>query len=87
MPEERIRQLLQELHLELERSGETDPVTLKLVRDLDEQIHRHVDPELPDEEESIADLATELQTRFATDHPVAEGVLRNIVDALGNMGI
>ena len=86
--EDRIKQLLVDLYRELDRSDHVDEETVKLVRSLDEDIHRLMDPNTEtDTVDSIPVLATSLEARFAVKHPIAESLVRDIIEALGRMGI
>lgn len=87
MTKERVRELIEELQKELARAGRTDQETLEMVRRLESRVGELGNPDLPDEEDSIVDLTANLEARFATDHPVAAGFIRDIIEALGNMGI
>lgn len=87
MTEERVRELLRELQRELAQSGATDRETLEMVHRLEERVGELGNPEVPGDEDSIIDLTANLEARFTTDHPVAAGFLRDIIEALSNMGI
>jgi len=88
MNEKSLKELLNELQETLEKTDQIDPETRKLVRDLDEEVNRLLDPESPDNDyDSVVDHAKAVETRFAVDHPVAERFLREIIDALSKVGI
>jgi hypothetical protein len=88
MKEAAVKELMRKLHQELESADKIDPELLGLVRDLDFDIHRLMKTGAGSAEtESILDRATALETQFAARHPVAEQVLREIVEALGKMGV
>jgi hypothetical protein len=88
MAEKSLRELLSELHAELEGTERVDPDTLELVRELDEEINRLVDTDSADEDlDGVIERAQAVETRFAVDHPVAERFLREIIDALARVGI
>ena len=88
MKEKQLQDLLARLHDELENTDEVDPETLRLVRELDEEINRLVDPHSDDNDfDSAMDRAKAIQARFATDHPVADRFLREIMDTLAKVGI
>ncbi len=87
MSQERLRELLQQLHEELSDPDGLDEETLEMARQLDEDIHRALDPEQEDPENPLMDSAVSLEARFATEHPLAERVVRELIDALGRMGI
>ena len=88
MSDQNIKELLARLQQELENADSIDDETRELVRDLDEDIHRLVDPESDlDDFDSVVDRATAIETRFAIEHPRAERFLREIINALGRVGI
>ena len=88
MNDKSLKELLNKLHAVLEKTDEVDPETLKLVRNLDEEINRLVDPDSPEDDfDSVVDQAKSVETRFAVDHPVAERFLREIIDTLSKVGI
>ena len=88
MNDKSLKELLNNLHAVLEKTDEVDPETLKLVRNLDEEINRLVDPDSPEDDyDNVVDQAKSVETRFAVDHPVAESFLREIIEALSKVGI
>ena len=88
MEDKQLQDLLARLHEELENTDEVDPETLRLVRELDEEINRLVDPHTEDNDfDSVMDRAKAVQARFAAGHPVADRFLRAIIDALAKVGI
>jgi hypothetical protein len=88
MNEKSLKELLNELQDMLEKTDQVDPETLKLVRDLDGEVNRLLDPESAEDDfDSVVDHARAVETRFAVDHPVAERFLREIIDALAKVGI
>ena len=87
MNNDRIKQLLKELHEAMD-DVKLDNETRELAKALDNDIHKLL--EQSDEEglmEQISDQARDIDARFAAEHPMAERVLREIVDMLGRMGI
>jgi len=88
MTEKSLKERLNELQEMLEKTEQIDPETRKLVRDLDEEVDRLLDPESPDDDfDSVMDHARAVETRFAVEHPVAERFLREIIEALSRLGI
>ena len=88
MSNDKIKQLLQDLHQEL-KHARLDKETLQMTAELDKDIHRLLEEH--EEEAGLKDQVTEqarsIDARFAAEHPVAERLLREIVDVLGRMGI
>lgn len=88
MTDQKLTELLNSLRETLEQTDKVEPETLALVRQLDEEIHRLTKGTAQAEDvDSVLDQAKTMETRFAVDHPVAERVLREIIDALSRVGI
>jgi division protein CdvB (Snf7/Vps24/ESCRT-III family) len=88
MTEKSLKDLLNNLHRELESTEQVDDETRKLVEDLDEEINRLLDEEDTDFDfDDVVNHARSVEARFAVDHPVAERFLREIIDALAKVGI
>lgn len=83
MSSERLAELLAELNRELRESSELDAETRELLGKLNDDIERLTAAE----PESPIDRAKQLESRFATDHPVAERIVRELADVLAKMGI
>lgn len=88
MSEDNIKELLARLQDELEKTDTIDPETRKLVRELDEDIHRLVDPddELVDWD-GLVDRANSIEARFAAEHPSVARFLREVMASLSRVGI
>jgi len=88
MNDKSLKELLNSLHDVLEKTDQVDSETRELVRDLDDEINRLLDPESADDDfDSVVDHARAVETRFAVEHPVAERFLREIIDTLSKVGI
>ena len=88
MTDQKLTELLNNLHETLENTERVDPETLALVRELDAQIHRLTETNAQaGDVEGVLDQAKSMETRFAVDHPVAESFLREIIDTLSKIGI
>lgn len=83
MKNQRLRKLLADLDAELRSARDIDRETRELLRQLNEEI----DEITGDDGDTAMDRAKELESRFAANHPVAERIARELVDALGKMGI
>lgn len=87
MSNEKIRELLSKLHDEIEKT-DMDAGTRSLIAELDSDIHELLDPNAELEvSESIIGTAQQFDANFATKHPVAERVVREIVETLARMGV
>lgn len=87
MTEKNLKELLSSLQATLEETDKVDDETLKLVRELDEDINRLLEADDTSDFDTVVDRAKAVETRFAVDHPMAERFLREIVDALSRVGI
>ena len=83
MTDTKIRELLAELNRELRGTTDFDPDTRRLLQELNQDLDRLTG----DEELAAADLAKQLESRFAANHPVAERIARELADILAKMGV
>ena len=87
MSNEKIRELLAKLHDEIKKTN-VDDGTRSLIQQLDTDIHELLESsEEHADSGSIVERAQRLETGFATDHPVAERFIREIVETLARMGV
>jgi hypothetical protein len=88
MTSQNLKDQLNKLHDVLEKTDQVDSETRELVRDLDDEINRLLDPDSADDDyDSVVDHARAVETRFAVKHPVAERFLREIIETLSKVGI
>ncbi|MEQ8955875.1 MAG: DUF4404 family protein [Gammaproteobacteria bacterium] len=87
MSEQRIKELIDELAKELENTAGADEQTItdarKLVRDIDDLVN----PDVDTEENTVMDDALALQASFAANHPLAERIIRELINNLSRIGI
>lgn len=86
MSQEKIKGLLQQLQQELSATTEADAETLALVKQLDSDIDQWLEA-AEDVNSPVMDDAIALEARFAANHPVAERLIREVIDTLGRIGI
>ncbi len=86
MSDEDIRRALRALHAELENADPMDPEIVSLLREVDSDIHRALQAATPTLE-GLGERLEWLAARLAVSHPRVEGFLRELVDALGKLGI
>jgi hypothetical protein len=87
MTNSEIRNLLVKLRNEVQKS-QLDAETQDLMRDLESDIHKLMDPEQTDvETESVLNRAREVEANFESDHPTAVRILSEVIGALSRMGI
>lgn len=89
MPKERLRELVSHLHEELERTPQVDAEGRKLLRELTGDIEELVGHEAPraDSRDSATERVESAAVRLEAEHPRLAGILGEIVDALGRLGI
>ncbi len=86
MNQEKIKALLQELQQELSETTQVDADTLALVKQLDSDIDQWLEA-AEDANSPVMEDAIALEARFAANHPVAERLIREVIDTLGRIGI
>lgn len=87
MSNEKIRELLARLRHEI-RKTELDDNTRSLVEKLDSDIHGLLGAEADQADSgSVLEKANQLEANFATEHPTAERIVREVIDTLVRMGI
>ena len=85
MSSARIKELLKQLRTELD-AAKVDPETLLLMRELDADIHS-VLASKETAVDALMDRAKSVEVRFAVNHRVAEGMLREIIESLAKIGV
>lgn len=89
MPKQRLRELISDLHDELERTPQVDAEGRELLRELTgdiEELVGHEEP-APESRASASQRVENAAVRLEADHPRLAGILGEIVDALGRLGI
>lgn len=87
MSNEKIRELLARLQDEIQKTDLDDDTRLK-VKELDSDIHDLIGAETDQaESDSVLSRANLLEANFATEHPTAERIVREVIDTLVRMGI
>lgn len=86
MSRERLRETLNDLHGELERTDADDPEARERVRAAAEALDAWLEgAEEPDD--SLGDRLREAVARFEGEHPTLAATLQRVVDALSDLGI
>ena len=84
MSKDRIRELLTQLREEIRKTDVDDELN-QLVSDIDTEIHGVIDDNA--DIDAVLEQAKKLEANFATSHPSAERVVREVIDLLVHMGI
>ncbi len=86
MAQDKIKLLLSQLQEELSKTEEVDEETFALVKRLDQNIDELIES-TEQQNSPLLDDAIALEARFAANHPVAEKLLRELIDSLSRIGI
>ncbi len=86
MDQDKVRSLLAQLQKELKSGEKLDRETLELVKKLDKNVDSLIES-AEDSNAPVMDDAIALEARFAANHPVAERLVRELIDTLGRIGI
>ncbi|MFL0810421.1 MAG: DUF4404 family protein [Agarilytica sp.] len=87
MSADNIKNALKKLRDQIDSSDSVDEETLALAQSLEVDIQRLLDTEENNPSSSPVDLANSLEARFESNHPVAAGIVREIVNTLQKMGV
>ncbi|KHA73024.1 chromosome partitioning protein ParA [Pseudomonas chlororaphis] len=87
MPAQELQKQLDTLREQLEQNPPLSEVERQDLRELMAQIESEIQLESATQDASIADGVNLAVDRFELEHPAIAGTLRNIVNALGSMGI
>lgn len=87
MSEQRLRQLMAELVAELDKTEGVDQELKATIKRLEGDIDDLVDPDTDSTENTVLDDAIALEARFAATYPVAEKILRELINSLSRIGI
>lgn len=87
MNEDKLYELLTKVHERLQAPGEMDSATQemleKVLKDADEVLNR----EVSDPQGDLADRIEQQALQFEEEFPTLSGVMRQIIDTLGRIGI
>lgn len=83
MAEQQLKQQLQQLHATLAEHPQLDSESQALLQ----RIAADIDELQPDQQTDLSERVQEQAVRFEQEHPTLAGVLRQIVDTLGRMGV
>jgi hypothetical protein len=89
MPGSDIKNTLARLHAELEDAPTVDEDLKQLLLSVDEDIHQLLEQKHrhADDVTGITERLEGMATDFAVQHPTTERFFREIIEALGRMGI
>lgn len=91
MDKQELAGLLAKLKTELESGQAVDEQLKQQLRTLDQDIQKVLAQDAAQAsgagEASLSERATEIEARFASEHPYLASTLRDVMDTLGKMGI
>jgi len=89
MPKQEIRTALEQLHAELEQAPPLDEELRRLLVEVDADIHQalHQTSQAENDIHGLRERVEALAADLAVQHPAAERFLRELINALGRMGI
>ena len=87
MSEDRVKELLGELLNELHQTAGVDAELLTTVKQLESDVGDFINPDIDSNENTVLDDAIALEASFATHHPVAEKLIRELINSLSRIGI
>jgi hypothetical protein len=87
MPARELQEQLNKLREQLEQNPPLTEAERADLHELMQQIELELELETKTQDSSLSDNVNLAVERFELEHPTLAGTLRNIVQALGNMGI
>jgi len=88
MPDQHLREMLEQLHAELQQAGSVDERSRELLRNVMADIHTLLEPSAAEAQpESLATRLREAVDEFEESHPALTEAVGRVVDALAKMGI
>ncbi|MBL4580466.1 MAG: DUF4404 family protein [Gammaproteobacteria bacterium] len=87
MNEEKVKQLLKELLEEIGQGENPDQELLGSAQRLQSDIDSLLNPDVDSSDNTVLDDMIALEALFATRHPVAEKIIRELVNSLSRIGI
>ncbi len=86
MTDQKLSQLLEQLHTELERTESVDEKGRELLRHLEVDIQKFIGP-TEDSTDSLLERLQEAIDHFEVEHPAITTALSQVLNALNNAGI
>tara|TARA_B110000444_G_C18818962_1_gene586684 strand:+ start:1357 stop:1620 length:264 start_codon:yes stop_codon:yes gene_type:complete len=87
MNEEKVKQLLDELLKEISQTDNPDEELLESAQRLQSDIDSLLNPEVDSSDNTVMDDMIALEAQFASNYPVAEKIIRELVNSLSRIGI
>jgi hypothetical protein len=87
MPDQSLRQMLENLRAELHRAGDLDDSSRELLRVVESDIQQVLERAGEPHPESFTDRLRETVDRFEESHPTLTEAVGRVLDQLAKMGI
>lgn len=87
MNEERVKLLLKELLDEIGQSDNPDEELLASAQRIQTDVDALLNPDVDSSDNTVMDDMIALEARFASNYPVAEKIVRELVNSLSRIGI
>ena len=87
MGDQRIKELMSELLSELQETEGVAENTITNARKLDADIQDLTNPDVDTSDYTVLDDAIALEASFAVTHPMAEKIIREMINTLSKIGI
>tara|TARA_B110000858_G_scaffold77483_1_gene89766 strand:- start:4554 stop:4817 length:264 start_codon:yes stop_codon:yes gene_type:complete len=87
MNEEKVKQLLEELLKEIRQGDNPDEELLESAQRLQSDIDSLLNPDVDSSDNTVMDDMIALEAQFASSYPVAEKIIRELVNSLSRIGI
>ena len=87
MNEEKVKQLLEELLEEIAQGDNPDEELLESAQRLQSDIDSLLNPDVDSSDNTVMDDMIALEAQFASNYPVAEKIIRELVNSLSRIGI
>jgi hypothetical protein len=86
MTDEKLRDILEQLHSELERTDSVDDKEREILNHLSTDIQKFLDPD-EDDDESLLERLQDAIDHFEVEHPTITAALSQMLNTLSNAGI
>lgn len=88
MEKQKLQELLEQLHKELEQTRTVDESTGEVLGKLKEDIGRlvHEDVSIEEEQEGLSERLDDALGHFEEDHPKLSMAIQHVLDSLARMG-
>lgn len=87
MSDQKLRELLEQLHAELARTQSVDEKGREMLFHISEDIKKFIDPSEDDKDETLYKRIQDAVDHFEAEHPAITAALSQMLNTLSNAGI